>query len=177
MKYLAIILFFILVNCKGKTDNTVDPSVQIMWTDFINSNPEFTKADLPESYYFHNNKEDANRLVTLITNGKKKAGSAPYFLYKEAAADLPKVKSKSIITDYDGTAQCIIEITKVDTIPFNQITKEYAALDMGTTLQPLNKWKQAHWAFFSNAMEQSGKTPTEDMLVVCEKFKVIWPKK
>jgi len=65
----------------------------------------------------------------------------------------------------------------VDTIPFNKISKAYAKLDMGTAIEPLKKWKKAHWGFFANAMEQNGDKSIEYMLVVCEWFEVIWTEK
>ncbi|SDE91298.1 Uncharacterized protein YhfF [Pricia antarctica] len=148
-----------------------------MWNAFTESNPEFKKEELPESTFFHDNEADANRLAELIVNGKKKAGSNLYHWYEEVNADLPKIGTKSIVTDFDGKARAIIETIKVDTIPFHQISAAYAEMDMGTTIEPLKKWKKAHWDFFANALEESGKKPTEDMLIVCEKFETIWPKK
>ncbi len=183
MRSIIIILFLILSSCKSetkneiKTENGIDKTVYKMWDNFTKSNPEFKKDEQPDSWYFHNNKEDANRLAELILNGEKKAGSGLYAWYEEANADLPKIGTKHIITDFDGKARAIIEIKKVDTIPFNQISKAYAALDMGTTNEPLKKWRKAHWDFFANAMEQNGEQPTEDMLIVCERFVTIWPKK
>ncbi len=160
-----------------KTENGIDKTVYKMWDNFTKSNPEFNKDELPDSWYFHNNEEDANRLGELTFNGKKKASSNLYFWYEEAEADLQKIGTKHIITDFDGKARAIIEITKVDTIPFNQISKDYAQLDMGTKIEPLKKWKKAHWDFFASAMEQSGKKPTEEMLIVCEWFEIIWTEK
>ena len=179
MRDLTIILFLILISCKSETksENEIDKTVYEMWGNFTESNPEFKKDELPDSHPFHNNKEDANRLAELILSGKKKAGSNLYFWYEEANADLPKIGTKSIVTDFDGKARAIIEIKKVDTIPFNQISKDYAELDMGTNIEPLKKWKKAHWDFFANAMEQSGEKPTEEMLIVCEWFETIWPEK
>ncbi len=179
MRHLTIILFLILISCKSetKTENGIDKTVYEMWDNFTESNPEFYKDELPDSDYFHNNEEDANRLAKLILSGKKQAGSNLYYFYEEAKADLPKIGTKSIVTDFDGKARAIIEIKKVDTIPFNQISKDYAELDMGTNIEPLKKWKKAHWDFFANAMEQSGEKPTEEMLIVCEWFETIWPEK
>ncbi len=99
-----------------------------MWNNFTKSNPEFKKDKLPDSWYFHNNEEDANRLAELILNGKKKAGPSLYSWFEESNADLPKIGTKHIITDFDGKARTIIEIEieKVDAIPFNQISKDYA---------------------------------------------------
>ena len=52
-----------------------------MWNNFTKSNPEFKKDKLPESWYFHNNKEDANRLAKLTVNEKKKTSSGLYYWY------------------------------------------------------------------------------------------------
>jgi len=180
MKRLAIILFLILFSCKNEskpeltTEDGIDSTVYEMWNDFIKSNPEFKDNEMPEAWYFHNNEKDANRLAKLIVSGKKKAGSGLYTWYKEADADLPIIGTKHIITDYAGKAQAIIEIQKVDTIPFNEISLDYAKLDMGTEIEPLEKWKKAHWDFFANAMEENGEKPTDEMLIVCEWFEAIW---
>ena len=178
MKNLFLIIFLILESCKSepKGANGVDQSVYELWNDFTASNPEYKKSELPESWFFHDNKADADRLTELTLSGKKKASSGLYFWYQEANADLPKVGTKHIITDFDGKAKAIIKITEVDTIPFHEISDEYAAMDMGTTTEPLKKWKKAHWDFFANAMKESGQEPTKKMLVVCEQFETIWPK-
>jgi len=180
MKHISFLLLLILTGCKNdtkteiQTENGIDKSVYDMWNHYIASHPEFQKDELPDAWYFHNNKEDANRLTKLVVNGKKKAGSGLYAWYKEADAELPKIGTKHIITDFDGKARAIIEIKNVDTIPFDKISKAYAALDMGTSIEPLQKWKKAHWEFFANTMENNGETPTKKMLIVCEIFETIW---
>lgn len=165
------------VEAAVETENGINKTVYEMWNNFTESNPEFKKDELPDSDFFHDNEKDANRLAELIVNGKKKASSGLYIWYKEANADLPKIGIKFIVTDFDGKARAIIETKKVDTIPFNQISKDYAELDMGTNIEPLEKWKKAHWEFFANALEQNGQKPTDEMLIVCERFEKIWPKK
>lgn len=181
MKPYYFIIFFIFFQCKSDIesnsiqDNTVENSVNTMWNNFTKANPEYKTEAVPDSWFFHDNKSDANRLAQLTLNGKKRASSGLYLWYKEANASLPKVGTKQIVTNYNGRAIAIIETKKVDTIPFSNITKAYAALDMGTTIEPLKKWKNAHWAFFTNALKESGKQPTQNMLVVCEVFETIWP--
>ena len=193
MKYLTLILFLIFMGCKNesktKTEtqaetttemeskNGIDKSVSEMWNNYIESNPEFKDEEIPESDFFHNNSEDANRLAELTLNGEKKASSGLYTLYKQYEVDLPKVGTKQIITDFDGKAQVIIENRSVDTIPFNKISEKYAELDMGTDIEPLEKWKKAHWDFFEGFLKESGEKPTEEMLIVCVRFDTIWTKK
>ena len=195
MKYSIIILLLIFTGCKNEPktiretpvetqtepeiepENVIDESVSKMWNDYIESNPESKNEEIPESDFFHNNREDANRLAELTLNREKKASSGLLSLYKQYNVDLPKVGTKQIITDFDGKAQAIIENKSVDTIPFNKISREYAELDMGTDIEPLKKWKKAHWDFFENFLKDSGEKPTEDMLIVCTRFETIWPNK
>ncbi|VXA91542.1 ASCH domain-containing protein [Maribacter litoralis] len=194
MRHISIFLFLILVGCKNETknkteigtenqseittviENGIDQSVSEMWNDFVQSNPEFKNDEIPESDFFHNNEKDANRLAKLTLNGKKRASSGLYSLYEQYNADLPTVGIKQIVTDFNGNAKAIIENVSVDTIPFNKISKEYAAMDMGTDIEPLKKWKKAHWDFFESFLKESGKKPTEEMLVVTVEFEKIWPK-
>ena len=194
MKSIAIILVLFLLGCKNEiktktlvepetqseaimeTENGIDKYVYDMWHQYIELNPELKVVDIPESDFFHNNRKDANRLAELTLKGKKKASSGLYSLYKRYDVALPKVGTQQIITDFDGKAIAIIENKRIDTIPFNKITEEYAALDMGTDIEPLRKWKKAHWTFFENVLKESGEQPTEEMLVVCVRFETIWPK-
>jgi uncharacterized protein YhfF len=195
MKHLTILLFLIFISCKNdpktKTDtetetqaetemdneNEVDKSVYEMWNKYVKANPEFKDDEIPEFEFFHNNKEDAKRLAELTINGKKKASSGLLSLYEQYDVELPKVGTKQIITDFDGKAKAIIENVSVDTIPFNKISKEYAEMDMGTDIEPLEKWKKAHWGFFESFLAESGEKPSEEMLIVCVQFKTIWTEK
>lgn len=180
-------LLFIFISCKTETETKtkteletekgIDKSVYEMWNNYTKSNPEYKNDKIPESDFFHNNEKDANRLAKLTLDGKKKASSGLYALYKQYNVDLPEVGAKQIITNFDGKAQAIIENISVDTIPFNRISKDYAELDMGTNIEPLEKWKKAHWEFFESVLEESGEKPSEEMLIVCVKFETIWLKK
>jgi uncharacterized protein YhfF len=194
MRQISIFLFLILIGCKNETknkseigienqsemstetENEIDQSTSEMWNDFTESNPEFKNDEIPESDFFHNNEKDANRLAELTLTGKKRASSGLYSLYEQYKAELPSIGTKQIVTDFNGNAKAIIENVSVDTIPFNKISKEYAELDMGTDIEPLEKWKKAHWEFFENFLKESGKKPTKEMLIVAVEFKKIWPK-
>ena len=194
MKHLTFILFLIFISCKDEpktktptetetkteteteSENAIDKSVFEIWNNYIESNPQFKDDEIPESDFFHNNREDANRLAELTLNGKKQASSGLYSLYKQYDVDLPTVGAKQIITDFDGKAIAIIENSSVDTIPFHKISEDYAELDMGTDIEPLEKWKKAHWNFFQNFLEENdGEKLTEEMLIVCVRFETIWP--
>ena len=188
-KHSLLLLLILFASCKNQTTTTITPNTPTesnsdnntnqsaldMWTTFVASNPEFKDASVPEADFFHDNKADANRLAILTKNGIKQASSGLYSLYQHYNVALPKVGNTQIITDFDGNAQAIIQTTHVDTIRFKNITKSYAQLDMATTVDPLKTWKKAHWDFFTTILKDNNQKPTQDMLVVCETFKTIWP--
>lgn len=181
MKNLTFIVILLFLSCKPTpktevaSETEIDPSVYKMWEDFTQANTAFKDNEMPESMYFHDNQKDADRLAALVVEGKKTASSGLYAWYQEACADLPAVGTQNIITNYDGTAHVIIETVQVDTVPFNQISAAYAAMDMGTKVDALAQWKKAHRVFFQYALEESDQRFSEDMLVVCEIFKIVWP--
>ena len=195
MRHIPIFLFLILVSCKKEiknkseigtenqseitteTEDGIEKSPSEMWADYIESNPEHKNEGVPESDFFHNNETDANRLAELTLTGKKRASSGLYSLYEQYNVDLPSIGTKQIVTDFNGNAKAIIENVSVDTIPFNQISKEYAEMDMGTNVEPLKKWKKSHWDFFESFLKESGEKPSEEMLIVAVSFKKIWPEK
>jgi len=193
MKHLTIVLFLIFLSCKNETktkteteivteseldtENGIDKSVYEMWNNFTESNPEFKNEELPNTDFFDNSEEDYHRYADLIVAGKKQASSGLYIWYKDANVDLPKKGAKLIVTDWNGKARAIIKNTKVDTIPFKNISKEYAELDMGTNIKPLEEWKKAHWEIFANSLEENGQKATDEILVVCEWFETIWTEK
>lgn len=148
-------------------------SVEKMWKNYLNSineNPE--KTDLKyTSWHFCNNEEDANALYKIVLKGIKKATASLYLGYEYDNEEIPKEGNLSIITDWNGNAKCIIETIAVEIVPYNEVTEEFAATE-GEGDKSLEYWKRAHWIFFSEEMEKIGKKPVEDMLIVCEKFKV-----
>lgn len=47
---------------------------------------------------------------------------------------IPKVGDYSIITDWDGKAQCIIQTTQMDIVPYKDVTEEFARWEGKVTL-------------------------------------------
>lgn len=135
-----------------------------------------TSCDINNAYtswYFDNNEKDANELAELVLNGTKKATASLYELYEIENEELPKVGDLSIITNWDGIAQCIIQTTNIEIVPYKDVTEEFAATE-GEGDKSLAYWKKAHWNYFSSEMKKIGMEPNEDMLVVCEKFEVVY---
>lgn len=124
------------------------------------------------AWYFCDNEQDANELAELVYDGIKRATASLYMLYNNED-ELPKVGDLSVIINWDGVAKCIIKTINIDIVPFKDVTEEFAATE-GEGDKSLAYWKRAHWSYFSREMKELGKEPNEDMLVICEKFEVVY---
>ena len=126
-----------------------------------------------ESWYFCNNEKDANELAALVKKGIKKATTSLHCLYKIENEPIPKVGDYVIITNWKGIAQCIIQITNINIIPFKEITEEFAAKE-GEGDKTLSFWRKVHQKFFALELKEHSKIFSEDMLVVCGEFEVVY---
>ncbi len=144
-----------------------------MWNEYIKIN---TNAKEYQSWSFgRNTPKMPNLLAELVLKGIKTATASAYPCYISENAPLPPVGGYNLILNTKGEAICIIETTKVYTIPFNQVKEEHAYKE-GEFDRTLISWRKCHSKFFSMELKEIGQEFTEDMLVVCEEFKVVYPK-
>ena len=151
----------------------IDPSVNQMWKGFIKENKEYKLHEMPESGYFCDNEKDANECVDLVVLKVKQATSTSLWWYEKNNERLPKSDDIYVVTDWNGKAKAIIRTTKVDKVPFNQITENHAELE-GEGDKSLEYWKKVHWDYYTREMEPFGASPSEEMFIVCEQFETIW---
>ena len=145
-----------------------------MWKSYLHSigeNPENTNKKY-SSWYFCDNEKSADKLAVLVLEGTKRATASLYHSY-DSKDEVQKVGDLRIITNWNGVAQCIIETTNIDIVSFKDDTEEFAATEAEGD-KSLAYWKRVHWSYFSREMNEIGKESSEDMLVVCEKFKVVY---
>jgi len=126
-----------------------------------------------ESWYFCNNEKDANELAALVKKGIKKATASLHCLYEIENEPMPKVGDYIIITNWKGIAQCVIQITNINIIPFEDVTEEFAVKE-GEGDKTLTFWRKVHRKFFSLELKEYNKKFSEDMLMICEEFKVVY---
>ncbi|MBM3126562.1 MAG: ASCH domain-containing protein, partial [Chloroflexi bacterium] len=79
----------------------------------------------------------------------------------------------SIILDGTGEPICILETTEVTLRPFNQVDGEWARAEGEGDLS-LDYWRIAHRRFFMRVLPRIGRQFTEEMPLVCERFRVIY---
>ncbi len=86
---------------------------------------------------------------------------------------MPEVGHLQVVTDYHGNPFCVIEIIDVSECSFRDVTTEFAAAEGEGDLS-LSWWRKAHWDFFTKECKEEGIEPSEEMILVLERFKVVY---
>jgi uncharacterized protein YhfF len=137
-----------------------------------------TRADDPtkhflEAFHFDDNQPSADELASLVLAGRKRATAGLLRAHDHENRPVPRVGDLSIVTDYAGTALCVIETVRVDIVPFEDVTEDFAATE-GEGDGSLAYWRRAHEAFLGRECARIGCLPDPRMPVVCERFEVVF---
>ncbi|MCD1418485.1 ASCH domain-containing protein [Vibrio vulnificus] len=161
----------------------MDERSRVYLEEYLNSLPDevASKYTSFSSDYFCADERNANLCAELILRGEKRAScSLDYWysekgepMYSEKGEPMPVVGHLQVVTNWDGIPICIIEMTSVTKQKYNEVTPEFAALE-GEGDKTLAWWREAHWNFFSRECVELGISPSEDMLLVLEQFKVVY---
>lgn len=116
--------------------------------------------------------ELSNELIELIRSGPKRAGTSLLWAMELDGDPMPEVGDIEIVVDHLDEPVLLTRITRVDLLPFNSVTAEYAAIE-GEGDGSLEYWRQGHWSFFSRQCSRIGRKPTQDMPVVCSVFELL----
>jgi uncharacterized protein YhfF len=149
------------------------PTVTAFWQAFSKKHSETLPDTSYEVWYFGDSQDLANELAKLVVTGKKTATASLYWEYEAEGEALPQVGGYSVITDYPGEPQCLIQTTEVRILPFEEVEADFAA-DEGEGDLSLDYWRQAHWQFFSRTCARLGLEPNTKMPVVCERFRLVY---
>lgn len=150
-------------------------SVREMWENYLitidedlnNTTKKYT------SWYFCDNEESANNLVSLVKRGVKRGTASLHYLYKIDNEPVPQKGDYSVVTNFSGKAECIIRNKKVTILPFKNVGEELAYIE-GEGDKSLKYWRDVHIEFFTRELNSQGLEFNEDMEVVFEEFEVVY---
>jgi uncharacterized protein YhfF len=151
--------------------------VRAFWQRYLASLPEAERPDYASYDWgiFGDTEEDAETCAGLVQAGVKTATSALLWEYEASNEKLPAPGHLSIVTGWDGIPQCVIEITESIIRPFDEVDEQFA-FDYGEWDRSLAAWRTGNWAYFSKVCEALGRTPHESMPLICQRFRVLYPK-
>nr|WP_237486255.1 ASCH domain-containing protein [Vibrio hippocampi] len=125
--------------------------------------------------YFCADEYNANLCADLVLQGKKTATCSLSYWYEEKREPMPEVGNLMLVTRWDGTPSCIIQITHVEQQRYCDVTAEFAAAE-GEGDQTLEWWRDAHWTFFSKECQQENIEMSSQVMLVLERFEVVFGK-
>jgi uncharacterized protein YhfF len=143
------------------------------WSDFVKSNDGASEERFYEAFFFGDSEVLANELAALVLRGTKRATAGAVWSYEAEVKGLPQPGDLSIVTNWSGQPLCIIETQSVEVVPFQEVTAEFAATE-GEGDGSLSFWQEAHRACFTRECAGAGREFTENMLVACERFAVVY---
>lgn len=152
-----------------------DPKIETYWNEFLATQPPDSpyhgKTYVAEAFGDH--PQLADELGALIVNGIKTGTCSALWEWEAEGNPIPEVGLISIVLNGVGEPICIIETTEVTQRRFNEVDEDFAYSE-GEGDRTLQYWREAHTRFFSRVLAKLGRNFSEDMPLICERFKVIY---
>jgi uncharacterized protein YhfF len=150
-------------------------TVENYWEGFLASlppdSPYRTKTYVAEGW--GDGPAMADELGALIAQGTKTATCSALWEWEAEGNPIPQPGLITIVMDGRGEPLCIVETVEVSIRKYNKVDADFAH-DEGEGDLSLNYWREAHRKFFSRVLPKFGKEFSEEMPLVCERFRVIY---
>src|SRR5215831_5053543 len=150
----------------------IPPHVADFWYGYTKAGG-VDESRLYEVFFFGDSQELADSLAKLVLSGVKRATAGSVWSFEAEHKRLPELGDLSVVTNWACAPLCIIETVAVDVVPFNEVTAEFAATE-GEGDGSLSYWREAHRQYFTRECVRAGREFAEDMLVVCERFRMVF---
>lgn len=148
--------------------------MEAYWQAYLETLPEEApqRREGYEVWGFGDSPEMADELGTLVVSGRKTATCTALWEFEAGEEALPRVGEKSVILGGNGEPLCIIETTEVEIRRYDEVDGRFAA-EEGEGDLSLEYWRGAHRRFFARTLPAIGRAFSEDMPLVCERFRVV----
>ena len=155
----------------------MEEKIKAYLNNYLDSLDPNTRAEYTSfgSGYFCADEENANICSDLIRQGKKTATCGLKQWYgSEATKDpYPEIGRLEVVTDWYGNPTSIIKTVDLCEKKFNEVTADFAALEGEGDLS-LEWWRKAHREYFSKACMKLGTRFSEEIMLVLERFVVVY---
>jgi len=115
----------------------------------------------------------ADELGALITQGIKTGTCSALWEWEAEGNPIPTKGLITIVLDGKDEPLCIVETTEVFIRNYNEVDADFARAEGEGDLS-LEYWRAAHKRFFSRTLPKIGMEFSEEMPLVCERFRVIY---
>lgn len=155
----------------GTSNALVDDATNAFWMAYTSGLPSshiHKFLPVPNAWSFGDNPRMADELGDLVMRGMKTATCSRY-----TGGNLLKDAGLSILLNGKQQPLCLIDTYEITVRRFCDIDDAWASAEGEGDLS-LTYWREAHWKFFNRESRTEGYTMSENMLLACERFKVIY---
>ncbi|HEX5809245.1 MAG TPA: ASCH domain-containing protein [Anaerolineales bacterium] len=150
-------------------------TVKNYWNQFLDSLPDDspyrTKTYVAEGW--GDSPALADELGALIVQGMKTATCSALWEWEASGETIPQPGLITIALDGHGEPLCIVETIEITIRNYNEVDADFARAEGEGDLS-LEYWRKAHRNYFSRVLPKVGREFSEDMPLVCERFRVIY---
>jgi uncharacterized protein YhfF len=151
----------------------VPPALADFWAEALARVPRLSAAHFYEDFCFGDSPRLADELAALVLQGRKRATAGLVWVFEAQHKALPGPGSLSIVKSGAEQPLCVIETTRLDLLPFDQVDAEFA-YEEGEGDGTLESWRRNHQAYFARECARIGRVPQPDMPVACERFRLVY---
>jgi uncharacterized protein YhfF len=114
-----------------------------------------------------------SRLAGLVAAGQKRGTTHMRLEFEHRSIPVREAGHCWIVTGAGGNPSCVVRITSVAIVPYEDVGLEFAASEGEGDLS-LEYWHSEHRSYFRNQCAKWGYDWREDTPVVCESFEVVY---
>ena len=148
-----------------------DAAIRKFWQSYLNTlaaDHPHRHLPMPEAWQFGDSPAMADELAQLVLSGVKTATCSRYLGENLAGAGGP-----SILLDGQGEPLCVVETTELTVRRYKDVDAHFAR-EEGEGDRSLTYWRRVHWDFFTREGAQEEYDVSEEMLLLCERLRVVY---
>ena len=144
-----------------------------MWAEYLEAHPEH-RGDHPPSERFGDSPALADELLDLVLHGPKRATAGAVAEFMHEGEPLPRIGGHWIAHDGAGVPRVVLRSVGLRVGPVVSVDESFA-WDEGEGDRTRESWLQEHRRYFQRTLPRIGVTYHDDIEVVFERFRVVWP--
>lgn len=123
--------------------------------------------------HFCAEEREADLCAELVRKGTKVATCSMKYWYESGECQMPAIGNLMVVLNWAGEPTSIISTLGVSESRFCDVDEEHAHAEGEGDLS-LAWWRRAHWEFFTRECEEAGIDPSEEMVLVLERFERVY---
>jgi uncharacterized protein YhfF len=147
------------------------PAIESFWQAAVAATPELNPDSEFTIFSFGDSQKLCDHVLAETLAGRNRATASLRWDYEPR---LPQPGDVAIVTDWAGAPRAVLVTRRVEVVRYADVDEDFARAE-GYVNDPLDEWREVHWAYFSRRCAELGRVASLDMPVVCEWFELVYP--